>query len=101
MMKGQGLSITTIVVAAIALLILVVLVAVFTGQFGSFATGVRSCHDVPDADCFPEDNPPDSEGWNALPGKNCPTEGDKCYVRVGEVRAVGDENLNDQGRRLR
>lgn len=44
MEKGQGLSITTIVVAAIALLILVVLVAVFTGQFGGFTLGVQDCN---------------------------------------------------------
>lgn len=43
MRKGQGLSITTIVVAAIALLILVVVVAVFTGQFGGFAAGIQEC----------------------------------------------------------
>jgi len=42
-MKGQGLSITTIVVAAIALLILIVLVAVFTGQFGAFGKGLATC----------------------------------------------------------
>ena len=42
-MKGQGLSITTIVVAAIALLVLVVLVAVFTGQIGKTTQGINSC----------------------------------------------------------
>jgi len=43
MKKGQGLSITTIVVAAIALLVLVVLVAVFTGRIGGFSKAVASC----------------------------------------------------------
>ncbi len=51
MSKGQGLSITTIVVAAIALLILVVLVAVFTGQFGGFAVGVKDCRSK-GGDCY-------------------------------------------------
>ena len=38
--RGQGLSITTIVVAAIALIVLVVLVAIFTGRLGAFSKGV-------------------------------------------------------------
>ena len=40
MKKGQGLSITTIIVAAIALIVLVVLIAVFTGQIGRFVGGL-------------------------------------------------------------
>ncbi len=35
--RGQGLSITTIIVAAIALIVLVVLVAIFTGRLGIFS----------------------------------------------------------------
>lgn len=38
--KAQGLSITTIIVAAIALIVLVVLVAIFTGRLGGFSEGV-------------------------------------------------------------
>lgn len=39
--SGQGLSITTIIVAAIGLIVLVVLVAIFTGQIGKFNIGVE------------------------------------------------------------
>lgn len=39
--KAQGLSLTTIVVAAMALIVLVVLVAIFTGRIGSFGQGVE------------------------------------------------------------
>jgi hypothetical protein len=39
--KSQGLSITTIIVAAIALIVLVVLIAIFTGRLGGFSSGVR------------------------------------------------------------
>jgi len=35
--KGQGLSLTTIIVAAIALIVLVVLVMIFTGRIGIFS----------------------------------------------------------------
>ncbi len=38
--KGQGLSLTTIIVAALALIVLVVLVMVFTGRIGEFDKGL-------------------------------------------------------------
>jgi len=38
--KGQGISINTIIIAAIALIVLVVLIAIFTGRIGSFGQGV-------------------------------------------------------------
>lgn len=39
--KGQSISINTIIVAAIALAVLVVLFAIFTGRLGSFSKGVQ------------------------------------------------------------
>ena len=36
--KAQGLSINTIIIAAIALIVLVVLVAIFTGRLGIFSS---------------------------------------------------------------
>ncbi len=38
--RGQGLSLTTIIVAALALIVLVVLVMVFTGRIGIFQGGL-------------------------------------------------------------
>jgi len=38
--KGQGLSLTTIIVAALALIVLVVLVMIFTGRIGVFNEGL-------------------------------------------------------------
>lgn len=52
---GQGLSISTIIVAAIGLIVLVVLVAVFTGQMGKWSGSVEkekrglTCSDSPPA----------------------------------------------------
>ncbi len=40
MKKGQGLSLNVIIVAALALIVLVVLIAVFTGRIGLFTEGV-------------------------------------------------------------
>ena len=38
--RGQGLSLTTIIVAALALIVLVVLVMIFTGRIAIFQQGV-------------------------------------------------------------
>ncbi len=43
--RAQGLSINLIIVAAIALIVLVVLVAVFTGQFGDWVSKLRGTGD--------------------------------------------------------
>jgi len=43
--KAQGISINTIIIAAIALIVLVVLIAIFTGRLGGFSLGVASCVD--------------------------------------------------------
>lgn len=40
--KSQGLSITTIVIAAISLIVLVVLIAIFTGRIGIFTRGIEN-----------------------------------------------------------
>ncbi len=41
--KAQGISITTIIVAAIALVVLVILIAIFTGKMGGFTQQLESC----------------------------------------------------------
>ncbi len=40
--KGQSISINTIIIAAIALAVLVVLFAIFTGRLGGFTMGVQN-----------------------------------------------------------
>lgn len=41
--KSQGLSLNVIVVAAIALIVLIVVVALFSGRIKNFQKGIRSC----------------------------------------------------------
>lgn len=41
MKKGQGLSLNTIIIAAIVLIVLIVLWAIFTGRMGKFTTEVK------------------------------------------------------------
>ena len=44
--KAQGISINTIIIAAIALIVLVVLVMIFTGRMGIFTKGVQTTGDI-------------------------------------------------------
>ena len=44
--KAQGISINTIIIAAIALIVLVVLVMIFTGRMGVFTTGIGAAGDA-------------------------------------------------------
>lgn len=44
--KAQGISINTIIIAAIALIVLVVLVMIFTGRMGMFTKGVAGTGDA-------------------------------------------------------
>ena len=39
--KSQGLSLNTIRIAALAIIVLVVLVGIFTGRIGGFGTGAK------------------------------------------------------------
>lgn len=54
-MKAQGLSLTAIIVAALALIVLVVLAAIFTGQIGGTAQTLRKCS-VQGGQCLPKCN---------------------------------------------
>jgi len=51
MKKGQGLSLNTIIIAAIVLIVLVVLWAIFTGRMGVFTAGVKSATGDPSKKC--------------------------------------------------
>ncbi|MFA5141418.1 MAG: hypothetical protein WC471_00410 [Candidatus Woesearchaeota archaeon] len=58
--KAQELSISTIIIAAIAVIILVVIVAIFTGRLGIFTTslggtGLEKTKDVTMYSCIPLD----------------------------------------------
>ncbi len=41
--KAQGISVTTIIIAAIALVVLVVLIAVFVGKIGPWSEKIEDC----------------------------------------------------------
>jgi len=69
--KGQGLSLNTIIVAAIVLIVLIVLWAIFTGRMGGFSLGLgttQSCDSACNA--IQERNPPVGCGDGEEGGKN-------------------------------
>lgn len=80
--KAQGISVNVIIIAAIALIVLVVLVAVFTGRFGMFTTGVKestTCEQACNAIGKTKASEFD-EGANRLPGYQ-DESGEPCYCK--------------------
>jgi len=43
MKKAQGMSLTTLIIAAICLIVLVVMIIIFTGNINKWGTDVKSC----------------------------------------------------------
>lgn len=84
---GQGLSITTIIVAAIGLIVLVVLVAIFTGQIGKFNIGVE--REKTGTTC--QDASPKGFGavWSATP---CTPGKDRFPSNPDDVRMHPDQH---------
>ena len=84
MKKAQGLSLNTIVIAAIALIVLVVLVLIFTGNMGSFGIGVKSCEGK-SGTCESGADAKTACGDKAyLRGTNCDKDGKYCCISLGE-----------------
>lgn len=88
--KAQGLSLTTIIIAIIALLVLVVVALIFTGSLNEFAqriktifTGQKTCSDLDGVDISPEEECP-SDTRPYLGFVKDLEEGHICCVEAGE-----------------
>lgn len=76
-MRGQGLSLNVIVIAALALIVLIVLVVIFSGRINIFTKGTGTCSGdcvdarekcgtdaaVPTSNCDDGKNPVVKNGW--------------------------------------
>ncbi len=72
--KAQSISINTIVVAAIALIVLVVMIAIFAGRIKIFTGGARDCRTQGGGECAADCGDFSEEMGGTyinLPGTNC------------------------------
>ena len=79
MKKAQGVSLTVIIVAILALLVLVVLSAIFIGKTGTTVQGFNDCENKGGV-CQIESC---GEGYVLMTAYTCPTEGDHCCLPIG------------------
>ena len=95
--KAQSISINTIVVAAIALLVLVVMIAIFGGRIKIFGSEAWSCVNQGGVDCYPScsgDDAKNIEGYTDgniyvnIPGTDCKDDdtNNKCCKLLIEGR---------------
>lgn len=74
--KAQGLSMNTIVIAALVLVVLVVLIVIFSGRMKDFGTNLKSCETL-NGNCEDSCNSNEATHRNT----NCP-ESQVCCVDV-------------------
>jgi len=67
MKRAQGLPITTIIIAAIGLIVLVVMVTVFSGQIQRFGRAANECP----GRCYKLNPPPEAAGLNIYSDEPC------------------------------
>ena len=75
--RAQGISMNTIIIAAIALVVLVVVVLIFVNKLGDFRTSAEACK-TKQGDCKPVCAADEAE----LPGGECPTDKPRCCVKM-------------------
>jgi len=83
--RGQGLSMDTIVIAAIALLVLVILALIFTGKIGKTRVEMDKC-DTQGGKCVATAVECSSEYQKVVSSYSCPDiDGQKqlCCVSIG------------------
>ena len=83
--KAQGLSITTIIVAAIALIVLVVIIAIFTGRLGIFSGEIgkaqeNKCTDAHGGICLAANKQCTAGKTQAFGKTGCATDVPRCCV---------------------
>ncbi len=79
MKKAQGLSLNTIIIAALVIMVLVILALVFTGQMGDFSKDTDSCT-AKGGQCR-EDCLEETEE-SSLFGGSCPDDQECCMPKI-------------------
>jgi competence protein ComGC len=78
MKKAQGLSLNTIIIAALVIMVLVILILVFTDRMGNFSSQAESCQAKGGA-CREKCNDDEMKAVGTLAG-DCP-EGQICCIK--------------------
>ena len=78
MKKAQGLSLNTIIIAALVIMVLVILILVFTGRMGNFSSSSESCQ-AKGGRCDIDCDDGEMEGIGVL-GGDCPSEDQICCI---------------------
>ena len=85
--KAQGLPINTIIIVALALVVLIVMIAIFTGRIGIFGKGLAECKGTGKS-CTMTAEQCTIPGGAATPMKNCNSdedaepEGNYCCITL-------------------
>ena len=80
MKKAQGLSVDTIIIAAIALLVLVILSVIFIGRIGTFGQSADRCENK-GGRCFSEECA-DTTDYPLQISAICPEERPNCCIPI-------------------
>jgi len=80
--KGQGLPLTTIIIAAVGLIVLVVMVAIFTGKMGKTGAEIDKAQQVSCAEACVASG--FSQGGNEKSGDQC-NEGETSILFRGDA----------------
>jgi len=80
--RGQGISLHTIVIAAIALIVLIILVFIFTGRINIFGEGLEDCASKAGGvrKCAEDCSETYGKGYVPIPGTDCDPE--MCCVKI-------------------
>lgn len=79
MKKAQGMSLNTIIIAALVIMVLVILILVFTGRMGNFSATSESCQAKSGGTCK------SGCGENEMPaplGGTCPANEVCCVAKI-------------------
>lgn len=98
MKKAQGLPITTIIIAALALVVLVILFAIFTGRISIFGRGVTECPGRCEMPYSETGEQPMTEGRTALdPNAQCDPQFERAitgiYIAPGQPPNIPADKL--------
>ncbi|MFW6013864.1 MAG: hypothetical protein ACOCQG_01705 [Candidatus Nanoarchaeia archaeon] len=78
--KSQGLSLNTVVIAALVVLVLVILAAILMGRFDIFTSHLKECPGECKSESYGDEGCP--SGYEEIPGR-CEDDNEVCCAQSG------------------